>query len=400
MAVCAEVYDYDRILEKVLRSLKLSNIPQENKSLIEKFSRYLFAQGLSCGRIIKYVIEIRKLAELVNKPFSEMTKEDIVEIVQKIERRPDYSENTKQDYKLSIKKFFRFLKGEENYPEEVRWIRITSKRCTRKLPEELLTEEEVKRMAEAARTPRDRALVLVLYESGCRIGETLSLKIRNVQFDEYGAVLTVDGKTGMRRVRVIASSPALASWINIHPLREDHNTPLWVSLGTNSRDLPLKHRTASELLRTLARKAGIKKRVYPHLFRHSRATHLANQLTEAQLKQHFGWVQSSEMASTYVHLSGRDVDNALLRLNGIVNEENRREEGFKVVICPRCHAKNTPDSKFCNICGLCLDVKTSIELDKVREKADRLMSALISEPKVLDAILKTIRELDRSMFIE
>jgi integrase/recombinase XerD len=59
---------------------------------------------------------------------------------------------------------------------------------------ELLTEEAVKGLAEAAGNPRDRALVLVLYESGCRAGEILSLSIKNVQFDEYGAQLIVSGK--------------------------------------------------------------------------------------------------------------------------------------------------------------------------------------------------------------
>jgi ribosomal protein L40E len=248
-------------------------------------------------------------------------------------------------------------------------------------------------MAEVARTPRDRALILVLYESGCRIGEMLSLKLRNVQFDDYGAVLTVSGKTGMRRVRVIASSPALANWISIHPLRDFPDASLWVSSGTNSRDKPLKHRTATELLKTLAGKAGIKKRIYPHLFRHSRATHLANHLTEAQMKQYFGWVQSSDMASTYVHLSGRDVDGALLKLNGIVTNEEENEEKFKVLICPRCKVKNSPASKFCNACGICLDMKTAVEIDNLRFKADTLMNELIKNPKILDALLEGIERM-------
>ena len=56
------------------------------------------------------------------------------------------------------------------------------------LPEELLTEEEVKRLAEAAENPRDRDFILTLYESGCRVGELISLRLKHVQFDNYGAV--------------------------------------------------------------------------------------------------------------------------------------------------------------------------------------------------------------------
>jgi len=42
----------------------------------------------------------------------------------------------------------------------------------------------------------------------------------------------VSGKTGDRRVRIIASVPALASWLDIHPNRNNPNAPLWISLGT------------------------------------------------------------------------------------------------------------------------------------------------------------------------
>jgi integrase len=56
------------------------------------------------------------------------------------------------------------------------------------------------------------------------------------------------------------------------------------------------------------------RRVYPHLLRHSRATHLAKFLTESQLKAYFGWTQDSKMTRIYIHLSGKDVDEAILRI--------------------------------------------------------------------------------------
>ncbi|MEM2922663.1 MAG: tyrosine-type recombinase/integrase [Candidatus Bathyarchaeia archaeon] len=65
-----------------------------------------------------------------------------------------------------------------------------------------MTEDEIEKMTKAARTPRDRAFVSVLYESGLRIGEMLSLKIKNVQLEEHGTILTVNGKAGIRRVRI------------------------------------------------------------------------------------------------------------------------------------------------------------------------------------------------------
>ena len=94
------------------------------------------------------------------------------------------------------------------------------------------------------------------------------------------------------------------------------------------------------------------------------------------------------MAATYVHLSGRDVNNALLKLHGMkVNGEEKRNE-FTLIICPRCENKNSPTSKFRSAYGLCLDVKTAICIDEVRAEVDKLMNELIKNPKVLDSLLE------------
>jgi integrase len=282
-----EIYNNEKKLRNALERIKNSSIDQKNKAKILEFYRECLAQGLSQARIIKYLGTLERIARALNKPFEEVVKEDIAELIRKIESR-NYSDWTKHDYKVIIKIFYRWLRRTEDYPEEVRWIK-TGKKKNNTLPEELLTEEEVKQMAEVASNLRDKAFILVLYESGCRIGEILSLNVKNVQFDQYGAQLIVSGKTGMRRVRIVASAPKLAQWLENHPLKEDPDAPLWVSIGTRDRNSALSYSAAKAALKEIAKRAGIRKRVYPHLFRHSRATMLANHLTEAQLKQHFGW---------------------------------------------------------------------------------------------------------------
>jgi integrase len=70
-----------------------------------------------------------------------------------------------------------------------------------------------------------------------------------------------------------------------------------------------------QIVKEYAHRIGITKRVYSYIFRHSRATHLANHLTEQQLKVYLGWAMASKMVAIYVHLSGRDMDNRVLELN-------------------------------------------------------------------------------------
>lgn len=385
-----KVYSFNKKIKGVLERIKKSDIGEENKRKILEFYQECIVRGYSKARILKYLYALRQIAKLLRKPFSKVRKGDVINLMRRVEEK-GYSEWTKHDFKAMLKVFFKWLREEEN-PEEVSWFKTTTPRLV-KLPEELLTKEEVMRMVNAAEHIRDKAFILTLYESGCRIGELLTLQIKHVQFDEWGAVLIVNGKIGQRRVRVIASAPKLQQWIENHPLKDEPDASLWVTIGTNSRNKAWTYGTAKEVIKKIARKAGIRKRVYPHLFRHSRATHLANHLTEAQMKQYFGWVQGSGMASVYVHLSGRDVDNALFKLNGMKVNEREKEERLKPKVCPRCKARNSPDAKFCSKCGICLDAKISVQIDELREKADRLMNELIKNPEVLNALLKGIEKL-------
>jgi integrase/recombinase XerD len=77
------------------------------------------------------------------------------------------------------------------------------------------------------------------------------------------------------------------------------------------------------------------------------------------MKEYLGWVGDSRMAATYVHLSGRNVDNALFKLNGIKTEDeiNDEERPLKALQCARCHVINSSTNSFCSKCAL--DVRTN-----------------------------------------
>jgi site-specific recombinase XerD len=313
-----DIHNSEHNLKRRIEMIRKSEqICQENKEDMLRFSEYCFAEGLGKPRVLKYLYHLQFLATWLRKPFRSATKDDAVTLVAEIERK-DLSDWSKHDYKMALKKFFKWLRNSEDYLEEVKWLKIKVVRS--RLPE-VLTNQEVTSMAEAADNPRDRALVLTLFESGCRIGELLPLKIKDVQFDKYGAVLLVYGKTGSIRKRIISSAPALANWLNVHPFKNEKEAFVWIVMGSKHHYGLVGYNSVRMILNKLAKRTGIQKRIYPHLFRHSSATELSNYLTESQLKEHFGWGQRSKMASIYVHLSGRNVDDALLKLHGIQTDE-------------------------------------------------------------------------------
>lgn len=165
---------------------------------------------------------------------------------------------------------------------------------------EILTLDEIYMLINSAKNLRDKLIIMLLYESGCRIGELLNLRKSDVIFDNYGAILRLNGKTGVRYVRVKKCVELLNVYLK--------NSP-------QEKLFDLTREGIEKMIKAVAKKAGINKKIYPHLFRHSRATHLAKYLTEPELKLFFGWSNSSKMPAVYVHLSMRDIDKKILELN-------------------------------------------------------------------------------------
>lgn len=247
-------------------------------------------RGLSKGRIQKYLLVLKEAKKLkVN--FKKLTKKEIDKYYFWLVNT-NYKQWTKITKWKIFKRICKLIKKNINFDE---WVL----KKPRTEPE-ILSLKEIKAIVENIRNFRDKLIVLLLYESGVRIGELLNLRAKDVLFDEYGALLRVDGKTGVRYVRVVKCANLLKSWIQMNAKDKLFDvSPRWISL----------------VLKEASKRAGIKKRVYPHLLRHTRATHLAKYLTEPELRVYFGWSKDSKMPGVYVHLSSRDVDRKIIELN-------------------------------------------------------------------------------------
>jgi integrase/recombinase XerD len=389
-----DIHNFKRSFERIVERIKESDsISKENKELILNFKNYLLSENIGTAKIERYLFDLMKYSKMLNKSFEKASKDDIRQIVGEI-NQTDLAEETKRGFKILLRKLYRFIEGIEEkgkYPDRVDWISIKNSINHKKLPEELLTEEEIKSIIEKCDNLRNRALISVLAESGCRISEIGTLQIKHISFEEYGARLTVNGKTGMRKILVINSAPYLQEWINHHPsyCGDDY---LWVKSDGGI----LSYARISAILKNAAKKANIKKRIYPHLLRHSRATFLANKMTEASMKQYFGWTQSSSMAATYIHMSGKDTDIAILEASGIEIKKDKPKSIMKPRKCGKCKTINEVTNKYCKICGLPLDEKESerlIENDLKRNQADEVMNRLIKDSEVMELIKKKLNSI-------
>jgi len=387
-----DIHNYKRQYERQIELLKEDeNILQVNKDFSLKFKDYLISEGIGLAKIGRYLLDVRKFSKILNKPFDEADKGDIRHVVAEIEQG-ELAPETKKCFKVMIRKLYRFIRDIDEkgvYPEEVRWISIGIPKNQNKLPEELLTEEEIKSIIRNCKTLRDKTLVSTLAESGCRISEIGTMRLKHVSFEEYGARITVNGKTGMRKILLINSTPYLQQWVNEHPKNDNLDECVWY----NPQGDFLTYHAIMKIIKQAAKSAGIKKRVYAHLFRHSKATQMASQMSEASMKQYFGWGQDSKMCGIYIHMSGEAMDKAILKANGIEVKEEKKEKQLKEKICLRCKTKNGVTNRCCYHCGLVLDeefAKEKIEEDLERQRADKIMNDLMKDTDVLELIKKKL----------
>jgi len=387
------LYKYKQGFERDLQRIKDSKeISKENKKSIIAFKDYLLSEGIGLKRINRYFYELVKFNRLLKKPFTEANKNDIRRVVAIMEQT-DLSPETKKCFKTMIRKLYRFLRGVEEknvYPEEVRWITTHIPINNRKLPEELLSEEEIQQIVRRCKTLRDKALILTLAESGCRVSEIGTMQIKHVSFEEYGTRLHVNGKTGMRKILVVNSTPYLQEWINQHPFNDDPNSYLWI----DSNGKLICYQRIDAILKDASKRAGIKKRVHLHLLRHSRATLLARKMSDATMKHYFGWTQGSKMATTYIHMSGKDTDEAILEFNGIEMKKEIKKSAIRPKLCLRCKTSNISTNKFCKLCGLILDKEEAENVlvqENDRKSMDNLLDNLVKDKEMMAMLVSKFK---------
>ncbi len=387
------IYAVSRRIESA-RSRAMRDLPADRWKTIEKFMEHCQAEGLTKARILRLLYDLTVIGKYIDTSFEAATTDDIKRLVANIEGS-HYSYHSKYGMRVTIKKFYKWLKGDcEIFPPEVRWIKNNHKNDRIKLPEDMLTEREILTLIKAATKPRDKAMIALVAETGCRIGELLSCKIKNYKKDADGrtAHVFLNGKTGFRSVMIISCVPYMDEWINLHPFSSDPNAFIWCA---DSGKL-LTYARVRTIFAEIAKRAGIKKATNPHNFRHTRATYLASRFTESQMKQYLGWTQASDMAAVYVHLSGRDVDKTVMKLNGIeVKDDEPEESPLQPKECFRCQKLCEASSKFCQGCGSILDKEEMdrlIKEDLDRKKIDEYMNAIIHIPGVKEFLEEKVKQ--------
>jgi len=363
---------YENLIKRVLAKAKSV---QTKKGILE-FDRELKLDGRKLITRRNYLQRINLLLEWWKKPIEEMTREDSLNFIEYMKDR-GMTPASVEVHKYAMNVIQTYVFGRE--PEWLRDIKRNKKNRMFKvkrpkitIKKDVLTSEDIKKMVELAKSVRDKAIIMSLWESGTRIEcEFLQICIRDVTFDQYGCLAVVgdpqESKTGQRTLRLIDSSDFLRAWIKEHPNPRPENY-LWVSgrdrewlnpdtakkeVIPNGKNLT--NQAVTRLVKGLGKRIG-KSNISPHDFRRGRATELAQELTSFELCSFMGWEMNSAMPRVYINRSNINTDRKLLANRGLISGNgNGNGNRLETRLCPKCGKPNLITSRFCYGCGSYLE---------------------------------------------
>lgn len=214
-----------------------------------------------------------------------------------------------------IKAFFKYLVVEkeiDNNPAEL----LESPRLDRKLPE-VLSIEEIEKLLDSidlseAQGERNKAILETLYGCGMRVSELIGLKISDLHLRED--MLIVTGKGNKQRLIPLGATAKKQILIYLKQIRVHLGPPKKHEdiLFLNQRGHQLSRQMVFILVKRLAEKAGIRKKISPHTFRHSFATHLVKNGADLRAVQELLGHVSITTTEIYTHLDTEDLRRTIV----------------------------------------------------------------------------------------
>jgi site-specific recombinase XerD len=218
--------------------------------------------GLSPLTQEAYVRFVKKYAEFIQKPVTEAGEQDSKRFLLFLHEQRGLCPSTRNQYAAALR-FLYVMVLNQGWARE----RIKNARCRSKLPE-VLSGSEVLAILRSFDSLKHKAIALLCYGAGLRIGEAISLRPEDID-SKRGVIYVRRGKGS--KDRLVCLSPRLLKhlrfyWRTERP-RGAYLFPGWGKAGHITKE------AFSQVLRAAVIKSGVKKRVTPHLLRHTYATH-------------------------------------------------------------------------------------------------------------------------------
>ena len=276
----------------------------------KRYESYLkLEKSLSQNSVAAYINDINKLSNYLEQKFKKITPDkvklnNLKSFIEWLNER-GVSPRTQARTISGIKSFFKFLLI-ENIIESDPTTLLESPRIGRKLPD-VLSMEEIDMLINSvdiskSEGQRNKAMLETLYSCGLRVSELVNLKVSSLFFDQ--GFIKIEGKADKERLVPISRRAIEEIMLYVNNYR------IFLKIGKESENVLFLNRRGKKLsrvmiftiIKNLAKKVDLDKKISPHTFRHSFATHLINGGADLRAVQEMLGHESILTTEIYTHL--------------------------------------------------------------------------------------------------
>ena len=281
----------------------------EINSLIDSYKDFLiYEKGLSENTVTAYISDINKVSG--QEEYFDI-ENFLPDTYLMSSNNKNYSGSTKKRIQSSINQFLKYL-IDENYIANIE-INNVSVMSEKKLPH-VLSPNEIDKLIDFYNhdlfiSSRNKTIIDFMYSTGCRVSELINVEESDIDIEE--AFVRLEGKGSKQRI-VPLGSKVLINLESYLPLRnkdrKSKNNKLFISKSYKNLD-----RTAVfRIIKSTGVKAGIHKELYPHILRHSAATHMLEGGCDLRTVQEFLGHSSVSTTQIYTKVTKAFLEEAFI----------------------------------------------------------------------------------------
>jgi len=291
----------DNQVERKLEVLDNWKVPESTKKEIKEFVEKARIGQVNQGRrlsertIAKDLTLFKTSLEILNKQTSKLTKEDI-ERYDKILSKKNFK--SVGDYRVNLRIFLNWKLGTEKTIKIAGWLDTRKKTKT----PDYLKEQEVNLLFKNCKSPSEKYLIAVLFDTGARAEEFLNIRYEDIQMPDKNqnfvkiALKEEYSKTKGRTISLYWKH-------SLEAVKDYLNERIQEGIKSNEPVYNKRYDATRMFLFRLGKRV-LHKEIYCHLFRHSSATYYATKLNRQELCYRYGWAFSSDMPDVYISRSG------------------------------------------------------------------------------------------------
>ena len=305
-------------------------MPSNNFQIENFLEMILVERDASKNTITSYKSDLEAFSESVDKPLNEASSNDIREYISDLSKK-NFEAKTLARKLSTIRHFYRYL-FEEKIIKDNPTLEVDMPKLGRNLPDSLSEEEVIKLLDEAYKnkTPeatRDAAMLEMLYATGMRVSELVSLKTQNLKV-EGGVVhptLIIKGKGNKERMVALnnKSTEILHKYLPLRKSLMSSEENFWLFPSKQSKEGHITRQYFAKNLKKLAMSAGINlKKISPHKIRHSFATHMLNNGADLRTIQELLGHEDISTTQIYTHVANKKLKDTVEKFHPLSKKKS------------------------------------------------------------------------------